>query len=85
MHTSTHLHALHRVTGEAQTRGGQSKARCDTKPNVRHRTLLFSGIKSAVVQVVRRGEPEEEVPDWGGKLAKLSALKPDSVLILLDS
>jgi hypothetical protein len=47
--------------------------------------LLFTTIKPDVVQVVRRGEPEEEVPDWGSKLAKLSALKPDSILILLDA
>ena len=48
-----------------------------------HKSKLKS--KSDVVQVVRRGEPEEEVPDWGSKLAKLSALKPDSIVILLDS
>lgn len=38
-----------------------------------------------IAQVAKRDEPEEVVADWGAKLSKLSALKSDSIVVLLDA
>lgn len=36
-------------------------------------------------QIVKKDAPEEVVAGFGSKVAKLSALKPDSIVILLDA
>lgn len=51
-------------------------------PSLRSSASLSHGL---AVQVTKKDAPEEVVADWGSKLAKLSALKEDSIVVLLDA